>query len=60
LREALRSRLAALTGAIVLAVVAIVFARCGEVAQDLFRHVDSDHPLLALLLPPASSWQWSG
>ncbi|WP_018075538.1 chloride channel protein [Novosphingobium nitrogenifigens] len=52
LREALRSRLAALTGAIVLAVVAIVFARCGEVAQDLFRHVDSDHPLLALLLPP--------
>lgn len=48
----LKARLAALTGAVLLALVAIGFARCGEWAQDLFAHIDHAHPLLALLLPP--------
>jgi H+/Cl- antiporter ClcA len=50
--SSLKARLAALTGAVLLAVVAIGFARCGDWAQTLFRQFDAGHPLIALILPP--------
>ncbi|HEX8056710.1 MAG TPA: chloride channel protein [Novosphingobium sp.] len=49
----LRGRLAALAGAILLSLVAIVFARCGEAAQRLFISLTEAHPLAPLLVTPA-------
>jgi len=49
----IKARFAALAGAVLLAVVAIGFARCGDWAQKLFLQVDTAHPLIALILPPA-------
>jgi len=49
---AIKARLAALAGAVLLAVVAFAFARCSDVAQDLFHRLDGAHPLIALTMAP--------
>lgn len=48
----LRARLAALLGAVLLAVVAVGFARCGEWAQARFAGLAGAHPVAVLALPP--------
>jgi len=47
-----RARLAALTGAVLLAVVAIGFARCGDWVQALFARINGAHPVLSLAMAP--------
>lgn len=49
---AVHSRLAAVAGAIALGLVAIVFARMGDVAQKLFLHVLSISPYAPLVITP--------
>ncbi|WP_428332970.1 chloride channel protein [Novosphingobium sp.] len=48
----LRSRLAALTGAVLLAFVAIGFARCGDWVQAVFARTNAAHPLASLAMAP--------
>ncbi|HWU01118.1 MAG TPA: chloride channel protein, partial [Novosphingobium sp.] len=48
-----RARLAAALGALALALVAILFARCGEWAQALFHQFESRWPLATLAATPA-------
>jgi H+/Cl- antiporter ClcA len=50
---AMRGRLAAVSGAIVLSLVAIAFARAGEVAQRQFSGLAAGHRLAPVLLTPA-------
>ena len=47
-----RARLAALTGAVLLALVAIGFARCGDWVQAVFARTNAAHPLASLALAP--------
>lgn len=49
----IKGRLAAFTGAVVLSLVAVAFADCGEVAQRAFIGLTATHPLAPLLLSPA-------
>lgn len=49
----LRGRVAAVSGAVLLSLVAIAFARAGEVAQQLFSSLASRHQLVPLVLTPA-------
>lgn len=46
-------RVAAVSGAILLSLVAILFATCGEVAQHAFRTVAQTHPLSPIIISPA-------
>jgi H+/Cl- antiporter ClcA len=54
LSPALRQRLAALLGAVLLGLVAVLFARAGEWAQRLFALILARAPLAPLLLTPAT------
>ena len=47
-----RARMAALTGAVLLALVAIGFARCGDWVQGVFARINSGHPILSLAMAP--------
>lgn len=49
----LKARVAAIGGALALAVVAVLFARVGEVVQTLFLHVDHRWPWSPMLMTPA-------
>jgi len=49
----LRARLAAVCGAVLLSLVAIVFARCGELAQAGFARAQALSPYAPLVLTPA-------
>jgi len=48
-----RGRVAAVSGAILLSLVAILFATCGEVAQHAFTTVAQTHPLSPIIISPA-------
>lgn len=50
--EVLRARLAALAGAVSLSLVAIVFARSGDLAQHLFLRLYHAHPWMAAGMTP--------
>jgi len=47
-----RARMAALTGAVLLALVAIGFARCGDWVQAVFARINAGHPVLSLAMAP--------
>ncbi|MDE2041567.1 MAG: chloride channel protein [Alphaproteobacteria bacterium] len=53
LGHVLRARGAALTGAVLLSIVAIIFARSSALAFDIFSGIFRAHPLLPLILTPA-------
>jgi len=47
------SRVAAVVGAVLLSLVAIVFARFGEISQDLFERLATAYPYVPAILTPA-------
>ncbi|MDF0543608.1 chloride channel protein [Sphingobium sp. H39-3-25] len=51
--RAIRGRLAAVTGAILLSLFAIAFADCGEVAQSAFARLAKAHPLMPFVISPS-------
>lgn len=51
-RQNFRARLAAVAGAVLLGLVAIGFAKAGEIAQGSFNRFFAGHPLTAALLTP--------
>ncbi len=47
-----RRRLATLTGALLIGLVALLFARAGDIAQNAFNGISSSHPYAPLIITP--------